>query len=108
MRLVNPTSSNKNKIKRKEKKMNKSELIAGVKAELNCTEECARNTIDSVVKVIKEGAKINGKAVIPGLGQITVSNVAEKSGESFGKPWTKPAHKKFNFEFSGTHEFLNS
>jgi len=88
--------------------MNKSELVSAVKAKLGSTVEVAEQAIEAVTTAAREGAKADGKCTIPNLGKVYVEDVAEKSGTSFGKPWTKPAHKKFKFEFSGTADFLNS
>ena len=88
--------------------MTKTELIAEVKKSLNLTEDKARETLETVVELIKAGAVKDGKCVIPGLGKLAVVAVPERTYTAFGKQTTKPAHKKFALDFSDeTYTYLN-
>nr|DAX81622.1 MAG TPA: Bacterial DNA-binding protein [Bacteriophage sp.] len=88
--------------------MTKTDLIFEVKKNLNVTEDKAREIIETVVETIKAGAAKDGKCVIPGLGKLAVTKVAERTYTAFGKSTTKPAHKKFTLEFADeTYSYLN-
>jgi len=75
--------------------MNKEQLIRVITEQLNTSKVETEAIVITIINTIMEAAKEKGECVIPGLGKLKVEDVPAKSGVSFGKEWTKPAHKKF-------------
>jgi DNA-binding protein HU-beta len=80
--------------------MNKAELTTAVATKMEITKAEATRIIETVLGTIVEGAKADGECVVPGLGKLKIKETAERSGNSMGKEWTKPAGKKFTLAVS--------
>ena len=79
--------------------MNKAELIAAVAEKLEVSKAEAGRTVDTVIGTIIDGT-LTGECVVPGLGKLKLTDVAESSGTAMGKKWSKPAHKKIKLALS--------